>query len=183
MVKWDQTRCECAAALLLVMSAIAAANDTLPGPQETTSVQYLACTEDIGSLLEQINAIRAKRANCGGIYMEPVTALRQSTFLEHAAFEHAYSMATHNFLSHTGRDGADVGQRVRSYGYEWQLVGENIAAGQPTVEKAMEEWLSSPDHCRNLMSPDYRETGFACVANPGTEYRFYWVQVFAAPFD
>lgn len=169
--------------LLIVVPLAAADNDTLPGPQESTSVQYLACTEEIDKLLEQVNAIRAKGANCGGAYMEPVSSLGQSSTLEHAAFEHAYSMATHNFLSHTGRDGADVGQRVRSYGYEWQLVGENIAAGQPTVEKAMEEWLSSPEHCRNLMSPDYKETGFACVANLRTEYRFYWVQVFATAFD
>ncbi|WP_169306959.1 CAP domain-containing protein [Ferrimonas sediminicola] len=157
--------------------------DTLPGPRESASVQYLACTEEIGRLLEQINAIRAEGANCVGSYMEPVSSLRPNPLLEHAAFEHAYSMATHNFLSHTGRDGRDVGQRVSSYGYHWRLVGENIAAGQPSVDKAVEEWLESAEHCRNLMSAEYRETGFACVANPRAEYRYYWVQVFATSME
>ncbi|BDY06766.1 hypothetical protein F0521_38070 [Ferrimonas sp. YFM] len=153
------------------------------GPQEKTTIRYLPCTENLDNLLRQINAVRIKGANCGDLYMKPVDLLKPNPLLEHAAFEHAYNMAAHDFLSHTGHDGSDVGQRVWAYGYRWQLVGENIAAGQPKVGIAIEEWLASPEHCKNLMAAEYKETGFACVANPGTEYRFYWVQVFAAPFE
>ncbi|SDI38999.1 Cysteine-rich secretory protein family protein [Ferrimonas sediminum] len=141
------------------------------------------CRDNLPELVERINAIRASGQLCGEVRYPAVAPLEANTLLQQAAWNHASNMANYNFLSHTGLDGSDVGQRVIDLGYEWQFVGENIAAGQPNVDTAVKEWLASPGHCQNLMSPEYRETGVACVANSDSEYGFYWTQVFAVGFD
>ncbi|TKB56031.1 CAP domain-containing protein [Ferrimonas aestuarii] len=144
-------------------------------------ISYLPCEADISRLLALVNHHRTQGMRCGDQQLPAVPALSLDSRLSFAAALHAYDMASYNFLSHTGRDGRDVGFRVSSYGYPWQWVGENIAAGQPKVEVAVKEWLASDEHCANLMSPDYQQTGFACVVGSESDYRYYWVQVFATP--
>ncbi len=141
------------------------------------------CRDNLPELIERINEVRTSGQLCGGRRYPAVAPLQAHGLLQQAAWEHASNMANYNFLSHTGLDGSDVGQRVTALGYEWQFVGENIAAGQPNVDTAVKEWLASPGHCQNLMSSEYRETGVACVANPDSEYGYYWTQVFAVGFE
>ncbi|MDP3655044.1 MAG: CAP domain-containing protein [Rhodoferax sp.] len=59
-------------------------------------------------------------------------------------------------------------------GYAYCAVGENIAAGQTSVQSVMSTWINSPGHCQNLMNPTYRDMGVACVRNDAASYRLYW---------
>jgi uncharacterized protein YkwD len=90
-------------------------------------------------------------------------------------------MGDYNFFSHTGSDGLTVGDRVRNAGYDWSAVGENIAAGQQTINTVMMVWLESPGHCANIMRPIYTEFGAASYSVYGSDYSIYWTQVFARP--
>lgn len=69
--------------------------------------------------------------------------------------------------------------RLRAVGYSWRAFAENIAYGQRTTEAAVEAWMKSPGHRKNLLSPAYTElgTGYAVDASG----RPYWVQVFGRP--
>ena len=91
-------------------------------------------------------------------------------------------MTQHNFFDHTGSDGSTISMRVDDTGYNWRAVGENIAAGQDTASQAVEGWLNSPGHCRNLMSPDFTDVAVACIEDDGADYTRYWTNVLAAPF-
>jgi uncharacterized protein YkwD len=71
--------------------------------------------------------------------------------------------------------------RASQAGYRWKLVGENIAAGQPTPEQVVEEWLESPGHCANIMDPAYAEMGVASAYEGRSEKGVYWSQVFGTP--
>lgn len=91
-------------------------------------------------------------------------------------------MARGNFFSHTGSSGSSVGQRLTAAGYAWSSAAENIAAGYPSVAAAVQSWVTSPGHCVNLMSPNLRDAGLACV--PGTasnDYRSYWTLTLGRP--
>lgn len=57
--------------------------------------------------------------------------------------------------------------------------GENIAGGKNTAqETVLEQWKNSDGHYRNLMDPDYKSIGIGMVYWPGSEYGYYWVQIF-----
>lgn len=134
-------------------------------------------------LLQRLNALRASGAVCGARgSFAPAAALAWNEELTQAALGHATDMATHDYFSHTSRDGSTLAERVTRAGYEWSLVAENIAAGQPSVQLVMAGWTASDGHCANLMHPGLREVGLACVPGSGqTRYSPYWTMNLAAP--
>jgi uncharacterized protein YkwD len=62
--------------------------------------------------------------------------------------------ATHRFTH-----GVDFAARITAAGYVWQSAGENIATGYRTPRGVVAAWMASPDHCRNILSPDFRNIG------------------------
>jgi uncharacterized protein YkwD len=85
------------------------------------------------------------------------------------------------FFSHTGPEGLGTGERVDERNYSWSAVGENIAAGQNSVDQVVDGWLSSPGHCANIMRAEFTEMGAAKIEAPGSKYSPLWTQVFARP--
>jgi uncharacterized protein YkwD len=82
-------------------------------------------------------------------------------------------------LAHAGSDGSEAGTRATRAGHSWRLIGENIAAGQPSAREAVDGWIESPGHCASLMNPAFNEMGagyaISRVRMPGF---VYWTQVF-----
>ena len=89
-------------------------------------------------------------------------------------------MAQYSHFSHEARDGSSPAVRVTRAGYNWKSVGENIAAGQTTPESVVDGWLKSPQHCANVMAPQFREMGIAYYVNRTSKAGIYWVQLFGA---
>jgi uncharacterized protein YkwD len=133
--------------------------------------------------MARINALRAKGANCGTMgQFAPAPALTWSPKLAQSALRHSNDMATKVFFSHTGSDGSTLGPRVTDTGYLWNLLGENIAAGQFTVNLAMDDWTDSDGHCANLMNPSFTEVGLVCVASTVRgSYGNYWTMDLGRP--
>ena len=65
-------------------------------------------------------------------------------------------VATGNF---THGPGTAFAGRISAAGYNWQFAGENIAAGYGTPSAAVGAWMASPDHCRNILDPSFRNVG------------------------
>lgn len=105
------------------------------------------------------------------------TAAQSASFtLADGASRHAKDMAALGFVAHQGSDGSKVGDRAAAVGYS-RPVGENVAGGTDDLADTMGEFLASSGHCANIMNPDAREFGAACVT--GSEpFRIYWAQVF-----
>jgi uncharacterized protein YkwD len=61
---------------------------------------------------------------------------------------------------------SDPGSRVSRTGYTWSALAENIATGYPTPRKVVAGWMASPGHCRNILSPVYREVGTGVNRHP-----------------
>lgn len=154
-------------------SAPAVGGDTSCGLNPPAGIQ--------AEVLQRVNAFRASGAVCGGVAYPAASALRWNTNLLQAAKGHAGDMASNNYFSHTGRDGRSPDQRVLAAGYSYARMGENIAAGQPSVESAMAAWINSPSHCQNMMTPDFKDIAVACMRNDASQYRIYWAMEMGRP--
>ena len=160
-------------AVAAITSAPIASGDTSCGLNPPAGIQ--------AEVLQRVNAFRASGAVCGGVAYPAAGALGWNTKLLQAAKGHATDMATNNYFAHTGQDGRTPDQRVLAAGYSYSRMGENIAAGQTSVESAMAGWIASPSHCQNMMTPDFRDIAVACARNDAARYHLYWVMEMGRP--
>ena len=126
--------------------------------------------------LKIINQARRTGCTCGTSIMKPAEPLTWNEQLAAAAEVHAKDMSKRNYFNHVSASGKSVMDRIISAGYtpegyQRYIIGENIAKGQPSIEKVMKSWFKSDHHCLNLMNPAYKEIGIA-------ESNLYWVQDF-----
>jgi uncharacterized protein YkwD len=128
-------------------------------------------------VLALVNDARAGRRRCGWKRFDPVAPLAPSDALRSAAAAHAADMAARSVMGHAGSDGSTPAMRATRAGYDWREIGENVASGQATAEQVVSEWLGSPHHCANIMSPDFTEMGVAFAASASG---VYWAQVFGS---
>ena len=162
-----------------------------PGPAPATgaagtpAVATVTCGQPnfAARLLARVNQARAAGANCGSDgTCSPAASVTWNDLLTQAAIGHSQDMAAHNYFSHTSLDGRLVSDRVNASGYAWTMLGENIAAGQPTVDSVVDAWMGSPGHCANIMRPEYREMGVACVpGGSANTYATYWTMDLGRP--
>lgn len=133
------------------------------------------------ALLNRVNEARSQPRQCGDRDFDAAEPLSWNCKLADAARAHSEDMAELEFFGHTGPEGVQIGERVDDRGYSWSVVGENIAAGQNSVDQVVDGWLSSPGHCANIMSAEFTEMGAARIEAPGSQYCPFWTQVFARP--
>jgi uncharacterized protein YkwD len=105
--------------------------------------------------------------------------LRLNDALTRAAQAHADDMAKRGYFSHESQDGSDMSARVERVGYTYRGIAENIAMGQRTPKDAMEGWLKSSGHRRNILEGSYRDLGVGISKDKKGILR--WVQVFGTP--
>lgn len=96
------------------------------------------------------------------------------------ARRHSQNMAERQYFSHRGLDGSMVDNRADRLGLgAWQAIGENIAylrGYDKPGELAVEKWMESTSHRRNLLSPQWSESAVGiAVTQDGT---YYFTQVF-----
>jgi uncharacterized protein YkwD len=125
------------------------------------------------TLLQLVNNVRQSGCTCGSTVMPPVAAVTWNDQLTTAAFNHSNDMYSNNYFSHTGLNGSTAGDRITAAGYTWRAYGENIAKGYSSEQGVMDGWLNSEGHCKNIMSPLFKEVGVARVDT-------YWSQEFGS---
>ena len=172
---------------LLFMAAIslsACQSDVVSDKEEAiNSTENESCLTEIDKqMLAAVNLVRSESRVCGDDTFSAVASLQWNCQLAQSAKVHSSDMANQNFFSHTGSDGTNAAQRIEAQGYNWQSVGENIAAGQSSVSAVMQSWLDSPGHCQNIMNGSFAELGAALVQESNSQYGNYWTQNFATPF-
>jgi uncharacterized protein YkwD len=101
------------------------------------------------------------------------------------ALGHAENMARQEKMDHV-LDGKGVAKRTIEGGYDYRVVGENLAkasgdkdAPAPSPAEIHEHWMKSEKHRANLMSPKFKQIGLAVVKSEKGTY--YYCQVFATP--
>jgi len=91
-----------------------------------------------------------------------ITSLVQNERLNQAAESKAEDLLKAQIFEH------NIGEKkfsawIRETDYNYSYVGENLAIDFITSEGIIKAWISSDDHKRNLLSPNYREIGVAVL--------------------
>ena len=125
----------------------------------------------IHAALTAVNDERAKHQ---------LAPLRLDPALSDAAGFYACRLVEGGFFAHEDLfDGSTVDVRVANFGYAFRKVGENLAAGQRSVDAVMNDWMASPEHRANILDPAYTDIGIGVKL--GGECGIYWVQEFGRP--
>ncbi|MEO6334859.1 MAG: CAP domain-containing protein [Pyrinomonadaceae bacterium] len=128
-----------------------------------------------GTIEQQIFAlINAERSKNG------LSELEWSESLAAVARVHSEDMANAKFFGHRGSDGSMVDDRADRMGLgAWSSIGENIAYMQGFDDPAglaVEKWLESTAHRKNLLGPTWKESAVGVVLTEDGTY--YLTEVF-----
>lgn len=91
-----------------------------------------------------------------------------------AAAKHASWMCDHKTMSHSGLNGTNHADRIKTEGYKSSYSGENVAFGYTSAKAVFDGWMNSRGHRTNILSARYMHVGFGMKGN-------YWCTVFATP--
>lgn len=137
-----------------------------------------AQSDEANSFLAAVNTQRSVGRNCGRAgYFAPTAPLALDPRLGDAAERHSVDLAERGKVSHVGRDGSRLTERVSRSGYAGvarEVVGSGFTRGE-TFAQAM---FTKASTCALLMSTSARDTGLGVAAAKGTSY---WTAVLAAP--
>jgi uncharacterized protein YkwD len=123
-----------------------------------------------GASREAAGMVNSHRTRQG---LPPLAPDRQ---LEEAALQQARNMASAGRMVHTTGWGKDFASRVRSNGISG-AAAENIAAGRMDAARAVDTWMNSPPHRRNMLDPRFSRFGLAYVRDGKNGEWRYWAMV------
>lgn len=96
----------------------------------------------------------------------------------------AQDMFKNQYFEHVSPLGVTAGQLVKSFGYEYLIIGENLILGNfPNEKELVQLWMDSPGHRANILNDKFTEIGVAVVR--GTykgQTAWISVQEFGLPF-
>lgn len=93
-------------------------------------------------------------------------ALSLNPKLIEAAQLKAADMAQKNYWSHTSPSGKQPWDFVTQTGYQYQLLGENLAYGFTSADDVLNAWMHSPEHKTNVLERSYNQVGFGVAQSP-----------------
>ncbi len=98
-----------------------------------------------------------------------LTPLRESRALDRSARAHSLEMGRVGYFAHSSANGTEFWRRIQHYygarkHASWS-VGENLLWAAPSVSagRAMQMWIASPEHLRNLLTPQWQDLGVSAV--------------------
>jgi uncharacterized protein YkwD len=91
--------------------------------------------------------------------------------LTKAARVHSASMIKKDYFGH-----GSVGRRLKRYGYNWRVYGENIAGGTGryvSPGNTFRRWMNSSGHRANILDRRFREIGIGTATGNYKSHRGY----------
>lgn len=109
--------------------------------------------------------------------------LNMDSKLVRAAEKKVDDMFAHQYFAHVSPEGVDVSDIIKSVGYDYIAVAENLAmGGYESDAEVVAAWMGSPPHRRNILNERFTEIGIA-AARGSYQGRTTWlaVQEFGMP--
>jgi hypothetical protein len=88
-------------------------------------------------------------------------SLTDNSELDQAAANKATDMFNKNYWAHNAPDGTTPWAFIKGAGYNYVYAGENLARGFSSASDVVTAWMNSPEHRKNVLSPNYQNVGFA----------------------
>ena len=95
-----------------------------------------------------------------------------------AATIRAMELAYADKFEHTRPNGKSFSSILKDFNISYYTAGENIAAGQPSVNSVTETWYKSDGHRENMESKSFKKIGVGKYKLPNSHWGTYWVQIF-----
>lgn len=131
------------------------------GAVEQLPSQRPAPHSNAQALLDEMNAYRSA-AGLGPLQLDQRLNL--------AAGDRIRDMYAQGYFDHVAPDGTQPFVWVTRRAYRYRSVGENLAAGYPTVRQVVAGWMRSPGHRANILTPQFVDVGLAVRQGfPGRE--------------
>jgi len=90
--------------------------------------------------------------------------LKENKMLDASAKLKVDDMFKNQYFEHVSPSGVGVDGLAKEVGYEYILIGENLALGNfQNSEKVVEAWMNSPGHRANILNNKYQEIGVAVL--------------------
>ena len=115
-------------------------------------------TEEELKLIDAINEQRSQVRNCGGTEYGPSDPVTLNLKLQCASRIHSWDMDGRNYFDHDSLEEMKFYERIQMVGASYMGAGENLTYAS-TAEAAVQSWMNSPLHCRNLMCDSFTEAG------------------------
>src|SRR5665213_3347191 len=93
-------------------------------------------------------------------------SLKLNAQLVQAAQAKANDMALRNYWSHNTPAGNPPWVFVSAQNYQYDKIGENLAAGFDDAQATINGWMASPEHRQNMLDSAYSDVGFGFANNP-----------------
>lgn len=107
----------------------------------------------VAGVIEQTNF---QRENNG------LPPLSENSLLNQSAAVKAQDMFDKQYFAHDSPEGIGVSQLAEIAGYQYIMIGENLALGNFLNDKALvEAWMDSPGHRANILNSRYQNIGVA----------------------
>jgi uncharacterized protein YkwD len=120
----------------------------------------------------RLTNVERRKAGCG--------PLSTDANLTVSAGRHAEDMVARHFFDHVNPDGQDPFERMAAAGFHGSAMAENIAMGYDSPQAAVDGWMNSDGHRKNILNCGYNRLGVGY--DPGRIQDGYasgsWVQNF-----
>jgi len=146
-----------------------------PPPLKFESEYKISSNLTTGGILESTNQMRKENGN--------LSLLSENHKLDVIAQKRLDDMFEKQYFEHISPSGASVSDVAKENGYDYIMIGENIALGNFQNDKSLvQAWMDSPGHRANILNGRYMEIGLA-IQKGSYEDRETWmaIQVFAIP--
>ena len=141
----------------------------LPGPLshiDTNTTSGSAITRT--GIVSNTNNERSKQS---------LHVLSENTQLDNSAQVKAQDILTRHYFEHTAPDGTTSSDLASTAGYQYLIVGENLALGNFISDAdVVTAWMNSPGHRANILRADYKDIGVG-VAQGQYDGHLVWVVV------
>lgn len=111
----------------------------------------------VSGLLDETNNQRSQNGR---------TALALNNLLSQAAQQKANDMAARDYWSHTSPEGTQPWEIISAVGYNYAVMGENLAYGFDTNDSTVAAWMNSAEHRQNVLDSDFTDVGFGIANSP-----------------
>ncbi len=157
------------------MSEIIAANPQIKNPNliypgQKLTIPAVTTSSQESEVARLVNVERAKSG---------LPALKLNWQLSRVARYKSADMADKGYFAHNSPTYGTPFQMMENFGLRFSAAGENIAYGQRTPAEVMRDWMNSPGHRNNIMSPSFTEIGVGLAKNKNGVC--YWTQQFMKP--
>ncbi|MBP6620537.1 MAG: CAP domain-containing protein [Leadbetterella sp.] len=143
---------------------------------EKVSVENETILSSKDEFLKYVNKARGEGRKCGTQYFAATSPVTWNSDLEKAAYLHSKDMFENKYFSHISKSGIEPSTRIIAQNYFFKSFAENIFSASgftPTSEEIITQWVKSPTHCINIMTPDFKDMGIG-------GYQNHWTQLFGS---